>query len=223
MRVSRFKQYSFYVFLFLCIWVAGFVWWTFISKGDALMLFARNRSEFRNDFFVIATLFGEGYVYFIAALVALAYRIRHAIMFVVTGILVALVAGSLKWFFAQPRPATVFYKIMDDITVVPDMYLNVGDTSFPSGHTMSGFAFWSIAAFVVRNKMLQVLFLFIALLVGVSRIYLFQHFLDDVLAGSFIGVCIAVILHSFVEYKFQDESAWYNKSVWSRTKSKDIT
>jgi membrane-associated phospholipid phosphatase len=38
-----------------------------------------------------------------------------------------------------------------------------------------------------------VLFLFIALLIGYSRIYLGQHFMQDVVAGSLAGVVSSVI------------------------------
>ncbi len=31
--------------------------------------------------------------------------------------------------------------------------------------------------------------------VGYSRIYLGQHFLGDVLVGSLVGVCLAVLVH----------------------------
>ena len=57
--------------------------------------------------------------------------------------------------------------------------------SFPSGHTISGFAF-AIALAQFYPALLPWL-LFCAISVGVSRIVLGMHFLSDVLAGCAIG------------------------------------
>jgi membrane-associated phospholipid phosphatase len=54
---------------------------------------------------------------------------------------------------------------------------------------VSAFAAATVLALYCKNSsMLQVLFLILAVAVGFSRIYLSQHFLPDVLAGSLIGV-----------------------------------
>ncbi len=64
--------------------------------------------------------------------------------------------------------------------------------SFPSGHTAAGFAFFGFVAFIYRsNKWAQFLCAVIAMLIGYSRIYLSQHFLEDVVLGGTIGlVCL---------------------------------
>ncbi|WP_409772212.1 phosphatase PAP2 family protein [Thermaurantimonas sp.] len=62
--------------------------------------------------------------------------------------------------------------------------------SFPSGHTMAAFAFWSLVA-VIAPKKLGYLFALIAILVGISRVYLSQHFIPDVAAGGLLGILIS--------------------------------
>jgi membrane-associated phospholipid phosphatase len=42
-----------------------------------------------------------------------------------------------------------------------------------------------------------------AILVGYSRIYLAQHFLDDVLAGAMIGVLSAIFCWMFFDKSFR--------------------
>ncbi len=58
--------------------------------------------------------------------------------------------------------------------------------SFPSGHTGSSFA--AAGAIYAYNKRLGVPAFIIALIVGLSRIYLFVHFPTDVLAGIMVGL-----------------------------------
>ena len=44
-----------------------------------------------------------------------------------------------------------------------------------------------LLSIVLRNRVLAILLLMVALLVGYSRIYLLQHFLMDVAGGALIG------------------------------------
>jgi len=65
--------------------------------------------------------------------------------------------------------------------------------SFPSGHTGDVFSVcFALTLLSARPKV--GFFLFIpAILVGYSRVFLSQHFLEDILAGSFIAiVCTSV-------------------------------
>ncbi|MBM3410956.1 MAG: phosphatase PAP2 family protein [Bacteroidetes bacterium] len=68
--------------------------------------------------------------------------------------------------------------------------------SFPSGHTAAAFAIASLLCLIDPPKPLvqysagarQLLLLTLAFAVGYTRVYLSQHFFEDVLAGSFLGV-----------------------------------
>lgn len=68
--------------------------------------------------------------------------------------------------------------------------------SFPSGHTTAAFAFFGFASlFIGRSRVwLQILFGLSAGLVGYSRMYLSQHFLEDVFAGMILGSLVFVLL-----------------------------
>lgn len=104
-----------------------------------------------------------------------------------TGILAQIIKPILQ----SPRPKSFFYPahlsfFMDDI-------IHNGNTSFPSGHTVTAFAMATVLVMYTEKKWQQLLLLVLAILVGFSRIYLSQHFLTDVLAGSFIGVAGALL------------------------------
>jgi membrane-associated phospholipid phosphatase len=71
-----------------------------------------------------------------------------------------------------------------------------GHHSFPSGHTTAAFAFFGFACFFLAKTkpVLQIVFALCAGLVGYSRMYLSQHFLEDVFAGLLLGAFIFMLL-----------------------------
>lgn len=76
-------------------------------------------------------------------------------------------------------------------------YLN----SFPSGHSTTAFALFSLLAFMSDNKYVQMLCMILSIAVAISRIYLLQHFLGDTIAGSFIGFFVSSLMYYYFIYK----------------------
>ncbi|MBC7654228.1 MAG: phosphatase PAP2 family protein [Oligoflexus sp.] len=63
------------------------------------------------------------------------------------------------------------------------------NNSFPSGHTVTIFAVaFTLITLYKKNFLVKYLLIFMAFIVGFSRIYLSQHFPIDVIAGSLIGI-----------------------------------
>ena len=62
--------------------------------------------------------------------------------------------------------------------------------SFPSGHSATAFGIFVMLIFLIKNRRLKLLWLAVALLTAFSRVYLSQHFMEDVLAGSLIGTLV---------------------------------
>jgi membrane-associated phospholipid phosphatase len=65
-------------------------------------------------------------------------------------------------------------------------------------------------ALLNKNKLLGLVFLVLAIFVGVARVYLGQHFYGDVYAGAMIGT-----LSAFLIYIVLIQSRWYRK-WWTR-------
>lgn len=65
------------------------------------------------------------------------------------------------------------------------------DYSFPSGHTMASF----VAAVILfhLHKKVGIVALGLAVLIALSRLYLFVHFPTDVLAGAVLGIGIGLL------------------------------
>lgn len=203
------KDNNIFIIPFFIIWgLAAFFVLSTPEKEEMILFFATHRTEFLNHFFAFCTYIGEGYVYAIATIIFLFIRYSKALAINVNVVLVLSTAGILKEYFKHERP----FRYFNDLLHRPDLpnYVegvelhNGWTTSFPSGHTISGFAFYTLLAFFIPNKFLKFICLVAACLVGLSRIYLVQHFLKDVASGMITGFFIALFAYWIHETYLRD-------------------
>lgn len=194
-----------YFALYFVLFVTVFMWQYRHDWLDAFFIFSKNRSTFGDTFFRVWTMLGEEYPFIVFAVFFFIIGEKTwAWQIIAGGLLVFLVSSGLKELFSVPRPAAVLeeFGYTADINFVEGVTLLRGSTSFPSGHTMAAFCVWSLLAFRFRGQQLaQILCLFTAFLVGISRVYLIQHFPEDALFGSTLGLAIATITHHFLREK----------------------
>lgn len=167
-----------------------------LNQGDDILFINRHRTPFSDVFFRAFTKLGEVYVYLPVLLLLLFYRYRYALSVPLLGISVLALSFGFKSLFAHDRPLAFFRKLglLDQLHFVQGVRVNGGATSFPSGHTMSAFAIFAFMAFCLpQKKWVGAILLLVALLVGFSRIYLIQHFFEDVYFGAILGVLVAMI------------------------------
>lgn len=95
----------------------------------------------------------------------------------------------LKKVWGRPRP----------YLVIPNTHISKKvwkDCSFPSGHTAAGF---SLAVnYTLSYPQFILPLVMYGLLVGVSRIYLGQHYPTDILAGAILGALMATTVNIFI-------------------------
>lgn len=191
------KDNRLFLALFSLFLLVGLVPLISMEKGEVLLWFNRFNTPFWDMFFSIITRFAEVPAFVMVFLVFYILKKRKEAWLVgVLGVLVLLTAFLLKSLFRHPRPKSFFEdnKLLDQIYFVEGIYINSGDTAFPSGHTMGAFALFSIISFLTPNKSwMPVLFFSLALLVGFSRIYLVQHFFEDVYSGAIVGVLLSLL------------------------------
>lgn len=109
--------------------------------------------------------------------------------------------GKRVIFEGEPRPLRV---LEDAARAVPLLKHNNYVNSFPSGHTSTAFTTALLLSFIIRKKFAVFFFPVIAFLVGYSRVYLAQHFVTDVVAGSTIGIVssyAALLIHNHFQQK----------------------
>ena len=106
--------------------------------------------------------------------------LKAALIVIVAGIIVQ----TIKYFYSVPRPAAV----LENIYTLGPVFKN---NSFPSGHTAGAFG---LATYLVHKVRALGMFPWVvAVLIGLSRIYVGGHFLSDVIAGAAIGYMVAVV------------------------------
>lgn len=193
------NRYYFTGFLFC--FLIGLVF--LLTKGKAATFLYLNPYHRTNldTFFIYLTWLGDGLFSITVFLILLFLRrYSQACQLMVAFLVSALLAQVLKNLFSMPRPKEFF---------APGQYAyfingvtHTGFSSFPSGHSTSVFALATLLALFEKNKKWNAAYLLGAVAVGYSRIYLGQHFLGDVLMGSFLGVFLALMVHWLFVQKF---------------------
>lgn len=210
------KDNRVFFYCFLIFVILGGLALISYPQGTLLEYFSANRKKYTDHFFYYFTKVGEEMTYVLVVVLFLFVRFRYALLVPLVGIIVTFVSFVSKALFAHPRPS-IFYKNIDQLealNVVEGVKLLGGLTSFPSGHTMSGFALFSLVAFLVpQKKMVAILLFLCAFLIGISRIYLMQHFLKDVYLGAIMGVCIAAIVYRMFATVPVNRKNWLDKNI----------
>jgi len=173
----------------------GAVLLALMQTGDFVWFFNDRRSAWADLLFVYGTKLGEPIGFLIGAVGLLFLRVRYALALPLLGLTVSVVSYPTKQFFSHYRPLGYFRQLdLDEFLLfVEGVKVHSGPNGFPSGHTMAGFALFAFLALCIpRKKWGGFLFFALALLVGLSRIYLTQHFFKDVYFGAAVGVVLAV-------------------------------
>lgn len=96
---------------------------------------------------------------------------------------------SLKDFFAAPRPYQVDSKLY-----APFKTMGYG---IPSGHSQGTATFWGYLATQLKTRAWWVLAIALPFFVGIGRMYLGDHFPQDVLLGWTVGIVIVAVYAMF--------------------------
>ena len=129
----------------------------------------------------------EGLIWiFIGFAMCFAKKYRRAGVTVLLALLINLIVGNLtlKPLVARIRP----YEYIDGIKLLIE---TPTDFSFPSGHSFSSFAA-AYSVFLFHKKE-GIILLILALIIAVSRLYIYVHFPTDVLTGAFLGITVAYL------------------------------
>lgn len=124
-------------------------------------------------------------------------RERFISRFIIIALAIAfggLLGSIIKDIVGRPRPILEFQELISAGEVqVHTVFDIMKRRSFPSGHTQTAFGAWAAVTYYYRGWYTPILFI-LALMVGISRIYLGLHFPLDIIAGAVIGVSVASLV-----------------------------
>lgn len=195
---------SFFI-VFLLWLIFGALLQIFFTPTELMFWVNQHHYASLDVFFRYVTLFGEDYVWLglLIYFASVSYfqkitKVKEIKLLVITWLAKVFVSVSLKNIFNLPRPMEVYQNTGREIHLVKGVEMHYFQ-SFPSGHTMTAFAFACFVALILKQPKWGLFSLLIAILVGYSRMYLFQHFPRDVFAGGILGVAVVIITLVFIK------------------------
>lgn len=198
----RKNKYFFYPLIFSVLVTIGIL--MYLDKASIHLYTNKFYSHFLDWFFALYTHFGDGLFPLVVVLIALFFRYSYAlallINFLVTGGIILLLKFVV--FDTSPRPKKYFEQLQTEgLRLIEGLEVH-SFNSMPSGHTATAFSIFCMLALLSANKKLGAVFFVLAALVGYSRIYLSQHFLEDVTVGALIGSICAMGVYYLHETRF---------------------
>lgn len=165
-------------------------------------------------FFALITHAADGMVPTGLALVLLFTREARAfLMMGVSAGASALVAQLLKrGFFSDHGRPVRFRDELGAMDWVHGIDLHA-QMSFPSGHATAAYSMCLAFAVVLGRRSWAVPLALLAALMAFSRVYLSQHFLADIAAGSVIGALTALGAHHWLYRSSFSGKAWLGRRL----------
>ncbi|HKL32669.1 MAG TPA: phosphatase PAP2 family protein [Tangfeifania sp.] len=205
---------------FLLPWLLTLVVFTGLilthNKAELHLISNNVNSLFFDQFFRYATWLGDGVMIAIVGVVLLFVRFRYAIAFLIGSLVTAGIVNLFKKVLLDDmyRPSKYF-----ELYESAQLHLIEGVKlhslqSFPSGHTATAFSVFFFLALILKSKPLKLSMLLLAIVVAYSRVYISQHFLIDITAGSAIAVLIMFFTYLWMKSWNKE---WLDSSVLSKS------
>lgn len=149
----------------------------------------------------ITTLGDVSTLFVFAIIITIIRRTRKAgLIFLITIVALAIVVMYMKPLFGRPVPSYDFtpgIKLPENFGIEGDSLAPfAAGFSFPSGHASRATALAFIIGYVLYEKSKAAGYAIWAfpIMIGISRVYVQQHFPTDVIGGFLIGMIISVVL-----------------------------
>lgn len=169
-------------------------------------------SAFFDSFFSMATHLADGVVPAFLALLLLFLRDFRAFLMMGFGTgLSALAVQLLKHqvFPHMHRPGK-FREGLGDMLWVEGVELN-SYFSFPSGHATAAFSMCLALAIIIGSVRWGVALAIVAAILSFSRVYLSQHFTQDILAGAALGTLITFLVYLWLYRSIFAKRTWLDR------------
>lgn len=155
-----------------------------------------------DTFFKYTTYLGDGWTVLILFVFFLFIRFRLAWMLALSNVVITIVVQFLKniVFPGSLRPKAYFDGIFE-LYFVPGVQVH-SMHSFPSGHSATAFSVFFFLSLLSDKPLWKFISITLAILTAFSRVYLSQHFMEDIFLGSVIGFLLSFLVYYYFESKF---------------------
>ena len=194
-----FKENSLILYFYFAFILAALTFIFIIGKSDSQLIINSVHTPFFDSFFKILTNLGDGLFMIFAGIMLLIFiSIRFGLIILSSFLCSSLFVQFLKRliFKDHDRPVLFFQKIGIELYKIPGLEYH-NHFSFPSGHSTTAFALFIGLMLFTRNVYLKILLLLLACITAFSRVYLSQHFIEDIIAGSVLGT-VTVFVFFFI-------------------------
>lgn len=196
-------------FLFFIFLLVTSLPYLFFSKTEIHIFLNAYHSTFFDFIFKYITHIGDGIFICGIGIIFLFINYRYSFVILFTYIFSGLITQIIKRF--------IFYDVVRPTVLLEKTNLHLIEGvkqlhhySFPSGHSSTAFALFLCLSFFSKSTLYKSSFLFFAVMIAFSRVYLSQHFLIDISVGSLIGLIVAVPTYLYFN---NIKSTWLNNSV----------
>lgn len=211
MRSKAFSSWNPYFYIPFFFWI--------VLGGAALLIWSQDQLffAFNGRFTTVldpwVPLFdeiGEGILAAVILVVLLAFPQFRNLWYILAAGLTQLATSTviqmLKSYYQAPRPQRVYEG--QDILYKLEHWPELFSRSFPSGHTGAAFCLLCFLSLLLRppHRAWGMVFFLLALIAGLSRIYLAAHFFIDVYIASILAVALTSLIVFFLNKGLVNQS-----------------
>jgi len=170
-------------------------------REDLVQLLFEHRSAPASALFQAFNFLGEleGYV-LIVSFVYVAWDKRLAFRLALVALGTMVLNHALKTLIANPRPFVGEGTWAEKWAVSPAKAQSlVSEYSTPSGHAMTGSAFYTYLSKSLERRSVRVAAVACIVLTGLARPYIGVHYVEDVLLGWTVGIPAALLAVAYAE------------------------
>ena len=198
----------------------------FFPKGELELLINQFHNPSLDIFFKYITNLGDGSIFAVLLIGLLFYNYYASILTAMTIIFqVILVSIFKRGFYKGLERPLAFFDEGVTLNFVEGVDVHSFNT-FPSGHTATAFAIFTLLFIVINNKgvIVSTILFLVAFLVGLSRVYLLQHFVVDAYFGAIFGILSVLLSLYLMDIIFNSTrlTAFKNTSLRTTLQKKSV-
>jgi membrane-associated phospholipid phosphatase len=169
-----------------------------------------------NGFLKYITHLGDGLFLILIALIFLFFDVKKSIILLLCYAISGGFTQFLKEAFFNFEMRPFFYHSFHDfpLKIVEGVDMH-SQNSFPSGHATAAFCLFTFLSFYTKENILKFSLINLAIVIAFSRVYLSQHFIEDITVGSLIGTGFTTLFLYLIYYtKFLNKLDQLEKPVY---------